>query len=383
MSHLYFSVCRIHHFSFRILILCLLISYSHLTYAQIGHQDTITIEGVNIRAKRTYTNEVETPQMGQVTITTKEARMLPAFMGEVDLFKVLQLKPGIQTGGEGNSGLYVRGGGPDQNLVLLDNAPVYNPNHLFGFFSIFNPDAIQSIDLYKSAFPARFGGRLSSVIDVKMPAAYPDSLVVAGGIGLISSRLSLTGPIKKDKLYFFVGARRTYADVLTRMINSLNSNKPNYNKIPNYYFQDINTKLIWKVDSNSTLTWTGYWGRDVFGFKESTFKFDFKWGNLLSCVNWNKRVNQRFQYTLTGIYSNYLYNLKNQFNTFTFQLGSQIRDYTGKADFNWQMNKKHTVTFGGALTQHKFIVGRLKAGNSDGSVNFESGQDLQGTEGGA
>ncbi|WP_241499050.1 TonB-dependent receptor, partial [Rufibacter ruber] len=165
-----------------------------------------------------FQERLSTPQMSVETLTSREAKLLPALFGEVDIVKTLQLKPGIQSGGEGTSGLFVRGGSNDQNLVLLDNALVYNPSHLFGFFSVFNPDAVRGVELYKGGFPAQFGGRLSSVLDVSMRDGNRKEYDVTGGLGLIASRLTVEGPIQKDKSSFIVSGRRTYVDVFTRMI---------------------------------------------------------------------------------------------------------------------------------------------------------------------
>ena len=171
---------------------------------------------VVVEGSGTLQQKLQTTQMSLERLTTREAKLLPALFGEVDLLKTLQLKPGVQNGGEGTSGLFVRGGSSDQNLFLLDEAVVYNPSHLFGLFSVFNPDAVQSVDLYKGGFPAQFGGRLSSVVDVKLREGNTQKLGVSGGIGLISSRLTVEGPIVKDKGSFIVSGRRTYFDVFTR-----------------------------------------------------------------------------------------------------------------------------------------------------------------------
>ena len=189
---------------------------------------------VVVEGSITLEEKLKTTQMGVEHISIREAKLLPALFGEVDILKTLQLKPGVQSGGEGTSGLFVRGGSSDQNLVLVDNTVVYNPNHLFGLFSVFNSDAVQSVDLYKSGFPAQFGGRLSSVVDVKLREGDRQHYVATGGVGLISSRLTYEGPINKGKGSFIVSGRRTYFDIFTRAFNKANENKENYSPIPDY-----------------------------------------------------------------------------------------------------------------------------------------------------
>ncbi|MFK8104348.1 MAG: carboxypeptidase-like regulatory domain-containing protein, partial [Saprospiraceae bacterium] len=180
--------------------------------------------------------QVNSTQMGFEKITMQEAKLLPALLGEVDIIKTLQLKPGVKTGGEGTSGIIVRGGSADQNLFLLDEATVYNPSHLFGFFSTFNSDAVKDVQLYKGGFPAQYGGRLSSVIDVKLNEGNKKKFSGTGGVGLVASRLTLEGPIQKDKSSFIVSGRRTYVDIITRQVNRLNEDDPEYDPIPDYYF---------------------------------------------------------------------------------------------------------------------------------------------------
>lgn len=318
--------------------------------------------------------ELETTQMSTIKISSKDAKLIPAFMGEVDLIKILSLKPGVQSGGEGSSGLYVRGGGPDQNLILLDGGLVYNPNHLFGFFSVFNSDAVKDVELYKGGFPSQFGGRLSSVVEVNMNEGNKDSIAVSGGIGLISSRLTLDGPIKKGKHTFLISARRTYFDVFTRMYNKANEDNNNFNPIPDYYFQDFNTKLTFDLGKRDKLYVTGYLGRDVFGFNNKEFKFSFNWGNTLGAVRWTHYYNEKLSSNITFVATDYKYLIKNQVQDFSFRLGSKITDYNLKADYTSYYSDKHTIKYGANAVFHHFVIGRLRAGSEDNTVQFNSGR---------
>jgi hypothetical protein len=343
--------------------------------------EVVEVEEVVIQVNP-HKQELESTQMSTFKLTTKEAKLIPAFMGEVDLLKTLQLKPGVQSGGEGQSGIYVRGGGPDQNLIMLDEALVYNPNHLFGFFSVFNSDAIKEVELYKGGFPSQFGGRLSSVVDIRMHEGNKEKFSGAGGIGVIASRLTLEAPIKKGKSSILISGRRTYFDIFTRMLNKANKNTPDYNPIPDYYFYDFNTKLSFQLGKRDHLTVTGYLGRDIFKFNSNNFDFKFNWGNSLANVRWTHDYNSKLYSNISLIVTDYKYNITNSLDKFSFSLGSQIRDYTTKADFNYFHSNKHTIKFGGQATLHEFSLGRLKASSDDGSVAFQSGRSLSAIESG-
>ncbi|WP_299988221.1 TonB-dependent receptor [uncultured Pontibacter sp.] len=319
-------------------------------------------------------------QMSVETLTTREAKLLPAIFGEVDLIKALQLKPGVQSGGEGASGLYVRGGGPDQNLVLLDDAVVYNASHLFGFFSVFNPDAVESVELYKGGFPAQFGGRLSSVVDVKMREGNKERIGVTGGIGLIASRLTVDGPLVKDKSSFVLSGRRTYFDVFTRQINRIQEGKEDYNPIPDYYFYDLNGKANYKLGEKDELFLSGYFGRDFFGFNDADFQFGFDWGNKVGALRWQHKFNPRFQVNTTLSGSSYQYNVTNKIDVFSFNLTSDIRDIALKTDFSLILDKGHTLQFGAMATRHNFTIGRLNFDSDDDRISFGAGNDYEATE---
>lgn len=337
------------------------------------------LEEVVIKANA-LEEKMKSTEMSITTISTREAKALPALFGETDIIKLLQLKPGIQSGTEGTTGIFVRGGGSDQNLIVLDEAVVYNANHLFGFFSTFNSDAVKDVKVYKGGFPAQYGGRLSSVIDVRMKEGNNQQFSGSGGIGLISSRLTLEGPIQKGKSSFIVSGRRTYADLITRGINRANKNKADYNPIPDYYFYDLNTKVNFQLSEKDRLFLSGYFGRDVFGFKDKTFDFLFDWGNTTGTARWNHVFGPKLFSNTTFTFSDYRYRIQNILQGFSFKLGSNVKDANTKIDFYYQPNNRHTIRFGGNATYHQFIVGRLKAGSDDGEINFEAGQDFDGME---
>jgi len=338
---------------------------------------------VVVQGQQTLREKLQTTQMGVEHLSIREAKLLPALFGEVDILKTLQLKPGVQSGGEGSSGLFVRGGSADQNLVLVDNVLVYNPNHLFGLFSVFNSDAVQSVDLYKSGFPAQFGGRLSSVVDVKLREGDREKYVTTGGIGLISSRLSFEGPIRKGKGSFIVSGRRTYFDVFTRALNRANANKVDYTPIPDYYFYDFNAKANYTLGEKDQLYFTGYLGRDIFGFTSPNgFQAQFTWGNTLGALRWQHVFSPRLTANTSVSVTSYKYNLGNSIDQFSFNLGSTIQDYTARTDFDYVPNDRHTLKFGALVTAHNFGVGRLQRSSQDNSVNVDSNVNYLGQEGG-
>jgi hypothetical protein len=337
----------------------------------------VVIEGNSLKSKLNST------QMSSDNLTILDAKKIPALFGEVDIIKTLQLKPGVQSGGEGMSGLYVRGGGPDQNLFLIDNAPVYNPSHLFGLFSTFNGDAVKDVTLYKGGYPAQYGGKLSSVIDIKMREGNMKKFSGSGGLGLISSRLSLEVPIVREKVSLLVAARRTYFDVFTRQLNIINKDKVDYNPIPDYYFYDFNGKLNAKITPRDQITATFYGGRDKFKFGSGDFDFKLGWGNMAGSLDWSHAFNSKLLLRTTGTFSDYNYSFDNKFSQFSFKLTSGIRDYAGKTELIGHSGERHTIKSGLAYTYHQFSVGRFNASSEDGTINFKSGQDFYGTELGA
>ena len=333
-----------------------------------------TTEIIKVVSKKAP-KEIEETQMSKTQITIEDAKKIPALLGEVDIIKVLQMKPGIQSGGEGVTGIFVRGGGADQNLIILDEATIYNANHLFGFFSIFNPDIVKGAELYKGAFPAQYGGRLSSVIDVKLKEGNKTKFGASGGIGLISTRLTLEGPIQKGKSSFIISGRRTYVEPFINYINKANSKDTNYSPIPGYYFYDINAKANYEISEKDKLFASFYLGRDAFNYSQKS-KFDFIWGNTAGSLRWNHVFGDKL-FCNTSLYTtNYSYILKQKFDNFNFQLGSYIKDVAGKTDFEYYPNNKHEIRFGAYFTHHNFSIGQLQAGTDDGTVNFSNGTVL-------
>jgi hypothetical protein len=319
---------------------------------------------VIVYSKRRDAN-VKNAQMGKVDLTMTQIRNIPAFMGEVDLLKAIQLLPGVRNAGEGNAGFYVRGGGPDQNLILLDDATVYNTGHLFGFFSIFNSDAIKNVSLIKGGMPAQYGGRLSSVVDVTMKDGNLNKLQMDGGIGLIASRFSVQGPLKKNKASFIVSARRTYADALAKPFIKKTSNA--YGS--GYYFYDLNAKVNYRFSEKDRLYLSGYFGRDVFDFvnKKRSFKTNIPWGNSTATLRWNHVFNRRLFANTTLLYNDYNFKFSATQENFEIGLSSGIRDGSIKTDFDYYPLPNHKLKFGGLFTLHKFIP-NVASGRQDSVV---------------
>lgn len=289
-------------------------------------------------------------------LTPEDIKNSPSVLGEPDLIKTLQLKPGIQSGNEGSNGYFVRGGQADQNLVLFDGVPVYNPSHLFGMFSIFPNDAIDKVRLYKGAFPARFGGRLSSVLDVGIRPGDMSKLKVSGGTGLISSRLTVEGPLVKEKLSLLVSGRRTYFDFITKKINEANAGVENYQPIPDYFFYDLSAKLHAQLGEQDELSFSGYMGLDRFNFATKNLGFDFEWGNKVGILQWKHQYNKKLSHE-TGIsYSNYRYSFRNNYGEVSSFVGSGINDVNAFINYAWNISPRHSLSFGLQVTNHLFDV---------------------------
>lgn len=330
--------------------------------------EMIQNEEVIISDKKADEN-VTDGQMSANRLDMKQVTKIPAFMGEVDVLKTIQLLPGVKGGAEGNSGFYVRGGGPDQNLVLLDEATVYNAGHLFGFFSVFNGDAVKDINLIKGGMPAQYGGRLSSVLDINMREGNNQRFQADGGIGLISSRLTVQGPIKKDTASFIVSARRTYIDVLMKPF--IKESSPF--KGSGYYFYDLNTKLNWRINDKNKVFLSGYFGRDVFTYNDnkSDFKVTIPWGNATTSLRWNHLLNPKMFVNTTAVFSDYKFSFSAEQDGFEFKLFSGIRDWNGKVDFSYLPNSKHYIRFGTNYTWHTFTPNNVSA--KSGETVFDLG----------
>lgn len=326
---------------------------------------------VVVMGERTDKN-VKSTEMSKINIGIEEVKKLPAFMGEVDILKTIQLMPGVKGSGDGNAGFYVRGGGPDQNLILLDEAVVYNASHLFGFFSVFNGDAVKSMTLYKGGMPAQYGGRLASVLDISMKEGNSKTYHAEGGIGLIASRLTIQGPIKKDTGSFIISARRTYIDVLIKPFIK-NTNFAG----TGYYFYDLNTKLNYRLSQKDRLFLSGYFGRDVFSFNSSDngFKVNIPWGNATGCLRWNHLFNDKLFLNTSAIFSDYQFAFGAEQSGFNFKISSGIRDWNLKTDFSYYPNLLHEIKFGANYTYHKFTPNNVEA--SSGDVVFDLGEQIK------
>jgi outer membrane receptor protein involved in Fe transport len=310
-------------------------------------------------------NNVKAAQMGKIELSVNTAKALPAFLGEVDILKTLQLLPGVRNAGEGNAGFYVRGGGPDQNLILLDDAVVYNTGHLFGFFSIFNSDAIKNVTLIKGGMPAQYGGRLSSVVDVAMKEGNQNKTQVDAGIGLIASRFAIQGPLKKNKASYMISARRTYVDQLVKPF--IKSTSEYYGS--GYYFYDLNAKMNYQFSEKDRLFLSGYFGRDKFNFNNSkrSFRTEIPWGNSTATLRWNHIFNKKLFANTTLVYNDYHFSLDGLQNNFHINLSSGIRDLTAKTDFDYFASPEHKLKFGFQYTYHTFLPNVL-TGNQDSTI---------------
>ena len=310
---------------------------------------------VTLKAKKEDAN-IKNADIGKIEIDVEQVDQIPVLMGEKDILKTIQLLPGVQSGSEGSSGFYVRGGGPDQNLILLDEAVVYNASHLFGFFSVFNSDAINNMDLIKGTMPANYGGRLSSVLDINMKDGNSKKYGATGGIGLISSKLTVEGPIKKDTSSFIISGRRTYFDVLAKPFVDTTAFSGS-----SYFFYDLTTKANYQLSKKDKLFISGYFGRDVFNFNSDDwgFKMNMPWGNATASLRWNHLFSSKLFMNTSLIFSDYKYELNmtqdlDSLPTTETSLFSGIRDWNLKNDFSYYPNPKHKIKFGSNYVFHKF-----------------------------
>lgn len=359
----------------------------NIKYSYIGFNDTIikfdltasqsfdlelgsssaTLTTFNVTAEEDNEN-VSALEMSVNKIDIQQINEIPALLGEVDVVGAIKLLPGVTSVGEGASGFNVRGGGTDQNLVLLDEAPVYNSSHLFGFFSVFNPDAVKNVKLVKGGIPAQYGGRLSSLLDVRMKEGNKKKLAVSGGLGLIFSRLTIEAPIIKDKASFIIAGRRSYIDVLAKPF--LNDDL----KDAKFYFYDLTAKFNYEISKKDKLYLSGYFGRDVFDAG-----FGFNWGNATATLRWNHIFNDKLFMNTTAFYSNYDYELGVGDDTDGFNWNSNIINYSVKPEATYYANTNNTIKFGGQAIIYDFKPGSASF-SSAGDVNDISLPDQRGLE---
>ena len=354
-----------------------------------------TIEEVTVYGNSVQ--KIESSQMSMVEVPITKLEKLPAILGEPDVLKVIQLLPGVQSGTEGTSGIYVRGGGPDQNLFMLDGVPVYNASHLLGFFSVFNPGAVKTVKLYKGGFPARFGGRLSSVVDIRMKEGNMKKIKGEASLGLISSRFTLEGPIFKDKTSFVFSGRRTYVDLLAKPIVALANKLVNDNQkvSAGYYFYDMNAKINHIFSEKSRLYLSAYMGKDIaytnteYYFVDNHIRFDqldkmsLNWGNITSALRWNYVFNSKLFRNTTVTYSNYKFDISTLFEVTNtrdkfvkedfFNYYSGIEDISAKIDFDYYPDPNHSLKFGADAIRHQFKPGV-------NHIKFEDQADTTGTK---
>jgi hypothetical protein len=384
------------------------------TVINIRFKESIDLQEITVVGRQRITG-VQSTQMSAIEVPISQIKSVPTLFGEADLVKALQLLPGVQSGSEGSTGMYVRGGGPDENLFLLDGIPVYNVNHMAGFFSVFNPDAIKNVTLYKGSFPARFGGKLSSVIDVRMNDGNDKKIHGNVTVGAISSKINIEGPIVKEKTTFNVSARRTYSDLLLQPIIMLgmaqNFQDEQGRLSAGYYFYDLNAKINHKFSNNDRLYLSLYMGDDViyvnYRNRYSNFydendytryeysnrmKLDWNWGNIVSSLRWNHMINNKLFMNATAAFTRYRFDMGIGSDTKTtvtsldstshesmdVYMGykSGIEDYTVKVDYDYAPHPDHDVKFGMNYTYHTFrpgvSVARMNFRENDQTLSFDT-----------
>ena len=351
---------------------------------------SLTLDVVTVTAEQALE---ENSQMSQVEVPVEQIKKLPALLGEVDVLKTLQLLPGVQSGGEGQSGLYVRGGSPDQNLVLLDGVPVYNVSHVLGIFSVFNADAIKNVTLTKGGFPARYGGRLSSVLEINMKDGNLKEFHGEGAVGIISSKLTLEGPIKTDQTSFIISGRRTYADLVARPFVKAAAKRDEQQIGFDLSFFDLNAKLNHRINDQHRLYLSGYWGGDVFGTditdQGDRFGGGIDWGNLITAARWNWQLQPKLFANTTLTYSRYRVDISAFQETliegeapeaFGANYFSGIEDIGGKIDFDFIPSPQHYIRFGAAATNHTYEPGALSITSTEIPDTLIGSQDSYSTE---
>lgn len=315
------------------------------------------LANVIVSSSKSFGRSVAGSQMGIEKLSVQEAKNIPVIFGEKDLLKTIQLLPGIKMAGDGNSGIFVRGGSTDQNQIILDEANVYNAAHLFGFFSTFNSDAIKDIAVYKGGMPAQYGGRLSSVLDVRMNEGNNENTSVSGSWGLISAKLNVEGPIQKEKSSFLITGRRSYADLFLRTDKEYKDNQ--------LYFYDLNAKLNYELGKRDKLYLSGYFGKDVLSYNK---QFALLWGNGTGTIRWNHIFSSRLFLNTSLIFSNYNYEFKVKNGTNDIRIFSQIQDWNIKQDYQYSINNKNNLRFGWSTIYHIIRPGEITS-NATSSIN--------------
>ncbi|MFW5773386.1 MAG: TonB-dependent receptor [Tangfeifania sp.] len=318
-------------------------------------EKTYEIGNIVVTGDRADKN-VTSVEMGNVQMVPKQIESIPVIFGEPDVLKSIQLTPGVKPAGEGSSGFYVRGGGIDQNLILLDEAPVYNASHLLGFFSVFNSEALKNASLMKGSVPVEYGGRASSVLDIQMKEGNMKDFGVTGNLGLISSNLTVEGPLAKDKSSFILSGRRTYADLFLNFANDEDI------KETHLYFYDLNLKTNYKINANNRIYLSAYLGRDDFGYKN---EFGFDWGSKTATFRWNHNFSEKLFSNTSFIFSNYSYNITIM-RDLDVEILSSIQDLNLKQDFSYYANANNTLKFGGNIIYHSVLPGEIKVNESAG-----------------
>jgi hypothetical protein len=366
---------------------------SFIGYEEFTKQITVTSDqklNIDARVKAIVAKEVEVvgerrkgntgdTRMGTVELDAQKLQTLPALLGEVDILKTIQFLPGVKSNGEGNSGFYVRGGGPDQNLILLDNATVYNASHLFGFFSVFNADAVKNIELIKGGMPANYGGRISSVLDINMKEGNEKGFHGQGGIGLIASRLTLEGPIVKDRGAFIVSGRRTYIDVLTKPFVKPGAAFSG----TGYYFYDLNAKANYRLSEKDRVYLSGYFGRDVFTFKgrgASSPEFRIPWGNTTVSARWNHVFGPKLFLNATTTFSDYRFQFDAKQDQFAFKLFSGIKDVGLKLDLAHYASARHQLKYGAQYIYHVYTTSTVDVSSGDTQFDIDTPPKLHAHE---
>ena len=315
-------------------------------------EESLSIKEITITGEKNNINVVQNDLISKINI--KEIQSIPVILGEKDILKTIQLLPGVTPAGEGNAGFYVRGGGVDQNLILLDEAPVYNPSHLLGFFSTFNSDAIKDITLYKGGFPAEYGGRLSSVVDIQMNEGNSKTYHISGGIGIIASRLAIEGPLFKNKGSFMIAARRTYADVFLKFLPSKGADSTASKST--LYFYDLNLKANYQLTEKDRLYFSCYLGRDNFNLGGSV---GLDWGNVTATTRWNHVINDKIFSNTSLIFNQYSYRFNVDVGNLTMKVLSEIKDWNLKEDMHYYLNSNNLIKFGFNSIFHTFVPSKV------------------------